>query len=198
MTAGIEHDPIALIRRVFAERGDSGYGGEDVSQRQHALQAAHLARESGADPGLIAAALLHDLGHLLHDLPDDSPELGIDDHHEGLAARWLSRSFGDEVVEPVRLHVAAKRFLCAVEPSYRDRLSASSRVSLGLQCGPMTAEEVARFRSNPHHEAAVSLRRWDDRAKAPDLVVPDLDSYLPDLEAALAPRPLKDDRRADP
>jgi phosphonate degradation associated HDIG domain protein len=185
-----EHsEPVDQIRRMFADRGDSGYGGEAVTQRQHALQAAHLARESGAGPELIAAALLHDIGHLLHDLPDEAPDEGIDDHHEGLAARWLARHFGEAVVEPVRLHVAAKRYLCAVDPDYFGTLSRPSVVSLGLQGGPMSPEEVGRFRQSPHHEAAVSLRRWDDLAKDPVAVVPGVDDYLPTLEAALAARP---------
>jgi phosphonate degradation associated HDIG domain protein len=188
-------DTIATIRRLFLDRGHAEYGGEAVSQLQHALQAAHLARQSGAAPSLIAAALLHDIGHLLHDLPEDAAEQGIDDHHEGLAGRWLSRHFGDEVVDPVRLHVAAKRYLCAVEPMYREQLSPPSQLSLQLQGGPMTALEVELFRSSPHHEAAVSLRRWDDEAKDPDADVPEFDSYLPILEAVLAPA---DAPRADP
>lgn len=177
--------PVAQILRMFADRGDSGYGGEAVTQRQHALQAAHLARQAGAAPGLIAAALLHDIGHLLHDLPDQAPDEGIDDHHEGLAARWLSRAFAEDVVEPVRLHVAAKRYLCAVDPAYLDTLSRPSVVSLRLQGGPMSDEEVERFRASPHHEAAVSLRRWDDLAKDPDAEVPGVDDYLTILESAL-------------
>ncbi|MEW4568200.1 phosphonate degradation HD-domain oxygenase [Tautonia sp. JC769] len=188
-------DAIATIRRLFLDRGHAEYGGEAVSQLQHALQAADLARRSGAAPALIAAALLHDIGHLLHDLPEDATQQGVDDHHEGLAGRWLSRHFGAEVVEPVRLHVAAKRFLCAVEPMYREQLSPPSRLSLQLQGGPMAAEEVEQFRSSPHHEAAVSLRRWDDEAKDPNADVPEFDTYLPLLEAALAPA---DSRRADP
>ncbi|RUL89184.1 phosphonate degradation HD-domain oxygenase [Tautonia sociabilis] len=180
--------PVQEIRRLFADRGGSGYGGEAVSQLQHALQAAHLARESGASDNLVAAALLHDVGHLLHDLPDEAPDSGIDDRHEGLAARWLSRWFGPEVVEPVRLHVAAKRFLCAVDPAYFASLSLPSQVSLQLQGGPMADVEVEHFRCLPHHEAAVSLRRWDDLAKDPDAEVPGIDAYLPLLEQALTLR----------
>ncbi|WP_169975797.1 phosphonate degradation HD-domain oxygenase [Tautonia rosea] len=188
-------ETLATIRRLFLDRGHAEYGGEAVSQLQHALQAAHLARQSGAEPSLIAAALLHDIGHLLHDLPEDAAEQGIDDHHEGLAGRWLAQHFGPAVVDPVRLHVAAKRYLCAVEPSYRDQLSPPSQLSLQLQGGPMSAEEVERFRASPHHEAAVSLRRWDDEAKDPNASVPDFDTYLPVLEAALISA---DAPRADP
>ena len=129
---------IEQIRTLFAERGDSAYGGEAVSQREHALQAAHFARQSGASAALITAALLHDIGHLLHHLPDHAPDEGVDDLHEKLAGRWLARWFGAEVVEPVRMHVDAKRYLCAVEPDYRQQLSPASLVSLALQGGPMT------------------------------------------------------------
>lgn len=177
---------VARVLQLFAERGDSDYGSESVNQREHALQAAHLARQAGADAALVAAALLHDVGHLLHNLPDDAPEQGIDDRHEELGHRWLARHFRPEVAEPVRLHVAAKRYLCSVDDEYYEHLSESSRVSLALQGGPMSAEEAEGFRASPHFEAALRLRRWDDEAKDPDLVVPGLIAYVPDLEAALA------------
>jgi phosphonate degradation associated HDIG domain protein len=167
---------------LFAERGDSTYGGEAVSQRAHALQAAHFARRAGAGPAVIVAALLHDVGHLLHNLPDDAPDQGVDDRHEDLAARWLAHRFGPDVVEPARLHVAAKRYLCAVEPGYYDALSAPSKVSLHLQGGPMSAEETEQFRASPHAESAVILRRCDDAAKVPELVVPELEEYVPWIE----------------
>jgi phosphonate degradation associated HDIG domain protein len=177
---------VERILRLFADRGDSAYGGEAVSQRAHALQAAHFAEQSGASPALVSAALLHDVGHLLHNLPNDSPDRGVDDHHEALAQRWLVRWFDADVVEPVRLHVAAKRYLCAAEPGYLNQLSESSLVSLNLQGGPMSAGELAEFRRSPHFEAAVALRRWDDAAKVPDMVVPGVEHYVPFLEQALA------------
>lgn len=176
------------IIELFRRAGDSQYGHEAVSQREHALQAAHLAERSGADASLITAALLHDLGHLLHHLPDDAPERGIDDRHERLAAGWLARRFGPAVVEPVRLHVAAKRFLCTVEPKYRDRLSVPSLRSYELQGGPMTPAEVAEFRAHPQHQAALALRRWDDEAKVPQLPAPPLEHFAAYIEQALAAR----------
>lgn len=179
-------DVVALLRNLFEERGDSAYGGEAVSQRQHALQAAHLAAQSNAGDSLVVAALLHDVGHLLHHLPDNAPDEGVDDLHENLAGRWLARWFPDEVVEPVRLHVAAKRYLCAVDPSYEARLSGPSQHSLELQGGPMTREEVARFQSSFHHKAAVALRHWDDAAKDPAAAVAPFETYIPMLEATLA------------
>jgi phosphonate degradation associated HDIG domain protein len=173
------------ILGLFADRGDSAYGGEPVSQIEHALQAAALARRDGAGVTLVTASLLHDVGHLLHDLPDDAPGRGVDDTHETLAARWLSRWFGPEVIEPVRLHVDAKRYLCAVEPEYLGRLSEPSVLSLRLQGGAMTADEVHAFRGSPYVAEAVALRRWDDEAKDPELVVPDLESYVTVIEETL-------------
>lgn len=182
-------EAIAEIRRLFAERGDSAYGGEPVSQRDHALQAAHLARCAGASGSLIVAALLHDVGHLLHNLPDDAPDQGVDDRHEGLGARWLARWFGDDVVEPARLHVESKRYLCAVDPSYAEKLSEASQLSLKLQGGPMGAHEIEGFRASPHFAAALALRGWDDEAKVPAAVVDGLDAYLEFIEAALRTSP---------
>jgi phosphonate degradation associated HDIG domain protein len=180
--AGTRSALVGEILELFAARGDSGYGGEAVSQREHALQAAHFARQAGASPALVVAALLHDVGHLLHDLPEDAPDRGMDDRHEELAARWLAARFGPEVVEPARLHVAAKRYLCAVEPGYHEALSAPSKLSLRLQGGPMSPDEAGRFRASPHGEAAVLLRRCDDSAKVPDLAVPGLEAYVPWIE----------------
>jgi len=170
------------ILTLFAARGHSGYGGEVVTQRERALQAAYFARQFRASPALVVAALLHDVGHLLHDLPDDAPEQGVDDLHEELAARWLAGRFGPEVVEPARLHVEAKRYLCAVEPGYYDALSEPSKISLRLQGGPMSPDEAERFRTSPHGEAAVTLRRCDDSAKVPDLAVPGIEEYVPWIE----------------
>lgn len=180
------HDVVDRILQLFRERGDSEYGGEAVTQLEHALQAAHFARRTGAGAALVTAALLHDIGHLLHELPDDAPELGVDDRHEELGRCWLARWFGPDVVEPVQRHVDAKRYLCAVEPEYRQQLSAPSLLSLQLQGGPMSADEAAAFRSSPHCAAAVALRRWDDAAKVPGMVVAGIEDYVTDLEEALA------------
>ena len=173
------------ILRLFQARGHDAYLGEPVSQAEHALQAAHLAVLGGAPDALVLASLLHDVGHLLHDLGDDVADRGIDARHERSGGSWLARNFGPEVAEPARLHVDAKRYLCAVEPSYLDGLSAASKQSLALQGGPMIPEEIRRFEANPHHLEAVRLRRWDDEAKVPGLEVPGLESYLGRLVAML-------------
>ena len=162
---------------LFQSRGDSQYGGEAVTQLEHALQAASLAEREQAAPELIVAALLHDIGHLLHNLPDFAPETGIDDHHETSAGHFLRKHFPDAVTEPVRMHVAAKRYLCAVESDYLQQLSQPSITSLGLQGGPMSSEEVAEFRSQPFYQAAVRLRRWDDGAKDPTMVTPPISHF---------------------
>jgi len=166
------------IVALFETRGNSQYGGECVTQREHALQSALLAENENASPALITAALLHDVGHLLHDLPVDAPDSGVDDHHEKSGCAYLAKFFGKEVTEPIRLHVPAKRYLCTVESTYRDGLSPPSIVSLDLQGGSMTDAEVAEFERNPFYGDAVRLRRWDDAAKIPELPTPALSHFL--------------------
>jgi phosphonate degradation associated HDIG domain protein len=173
------------IRNLFETSGGSLYGGEAVTQLEHALQAAMMAEGEAAGPHLIAAALLHDVGHLLHDLPDDAPDAGVDDVHEELAHRYLSRHFGPQVTEPVRLHVDAKRYLCAVEPAYWASLSPVSQQSLELQGGVFSAAEASEFERSPFFEQGVWLRRWDDRAKVVGLATPSLDHFLAYARMAL-------------
>ncbi len=173
------------ICELFATKGHAAYIGEPVSQLEHALQSAHHAEQSGASDELIVAALLHDIGHLVHKLPDDCADQGIDDRHEALGQAWLKKHFGPAVTEPIRLHVAAKRYLCATDADYHDQLSPASRQSLALQGGPFGNDETRDFESNPHFKDAVALRRWDDLAKVPELDVPPLDHYRPTLERAL-------------
>jgi phosphonate degradation associated HDIG domain protein len=178
-------DPVSHILECFRLRGDSGYGNEAVSQLEHALQAAYAAEQAGASPQLIAACLLHDVGHLLHDLPEDAPDQGIDDEHEQLGAAWLVEHFVPEVVEPIRLHVAAKRYLCAVDSEYLSHLSPPSVKSLHLQGGPMTQSQSDHFELHPHFKAAVQLRRIDDQAKIPNLETPTLSHFEQYLSQSL-------------
>ncbi len=184
------HAVIENVLQLFRDQGSSLYGGEQVTQLEHALQAAFMARRARSKSSLVVAALLHDVGHLLHDLPDDAPDQGIEDRHEELAAEWLALRFHPGVVEPARLHVAAKRYLYAVEPEYRHRLSPPSLLSLQLQGGPMSSEEVEQFRALPHFADAVLLRRWDEAAKIPGHPVPPIEDYLDDLEHELLSEPV--------
>jgi phosphonate degradation associated HDIG domain protein len=177
-------DPIDEILALYGHKGDWSYG-EGVSMRQHSLQAAWLAEQEDAGAALIVAALLHDIGHLLHDLPEDIADRGVDAQHESIASAWLSQHFPPAVSEPVRLHVAAKRYLCAVEPDYFGSLSPASLQSLDLQGGPMLPDEVERFAREPFGPAALRLRRWDDLAKLVGLKTPDFAYYRPAMEAVL-------------
>ena len=165
------------IRELFATRGHEAYVGEPVSQLEHALQAAYHAEQSGASDALVVAALLHDVGHLIHKLPEDAADHGIDTRHEKLGQAWLARYFNSDVTEPIRLHVAAKRYLCATDPDYLQQLSPASIQSLQLQGGPFTPAEIDEFQRNPWYRDAVELRRWDDLAKVPGMKVPLLDHY---------------------
>lgn len=177
--------PVDEICALYEGRGGELYGGEQVTQLAHALQCVASAEAEGASPALIAAALLHDIGHLLHKLGDDAAERGVDDRHQVGGAKWLRRWFGPEVTEPIRLHVDAKRYLCAVEPGYFDTLSPGSVRSLELQGGRFESDGAAEFIAQPHAADAVRLRRWDEAAKVPGLATPDLRHCRRYLEACL-------------
>jgi phosphonate degradation associated HDIG domain protein len=166
------------IHAAFARRGHEGYG-EGVSQLDHALQCGMFAQRDGAPLALVAAAFLHDIGHLLHDLPQDIADTGLDTQHESTGSAWLSQYFGPEVTEPVRMHVAAKRYLCGKEADYFAKLSKDSVLSLSLQGGPMSAAEIAEFERQPHWQEAVRLRRYDEGAKVKALQTPPLSHFMP-------------------
>lgn len=168
---------VDYIIDLFNNKGGELYGGEAVTQLQHGLQAAHHAYLAKSSDALIAAALLHDIGHLIHDLPDDATDKGIDDLHEQLGAEFLETYFIQEVVESVKLHVDAKRYLCLVEPGYYDTLSPVSQASLLLQGGVMNTKEKENFEKNKFYKEAVVLRKWDDLAKDPDLSTNNIEFY---------------------
>ena len=166
------------IRALYGARGSAAYFGERVSMTEHGLQAAYFAQLGGGAPAQVVAALLHDIGHLLESVPDDLGDWTSDAHHEQLGARWLARYLRPEVCEPVRLHVAAKRYLCATDTRYVGELSSASVHTLKLQGGAMTPAEVAQFESERYFTQAVSVRRWDDAGKVAGLATPALDEYL--------------------
>ncbi|MBV8658533.1 MAG: phosphohydrolase [Burkholderiales bacterium] len=170
------------IETLFADAGERLYGGEAISQAAHALQSAQLAERDGCSDALIAACLLHDLGHMVFEQGDDDVRAGQDDLHQYRILPFLRGLFDDAVLGPIGLHVDAKRYLSAVEPEYLASLSDASIASLALQGGVMDAAQAERFIQQPHAEAAVRLRRYDDAAKVPDLVTPGLDHYLPLLQ----------------
>jgi len=176
------------IEQLFQERGHRAYDGEPVSQLQHALQTATLAEQAGASPQLITAALLHDLGHLIAGRPGTPTLAGLDDKHQYFVLPFLRGLFGAAVLEPIRLHVEAKRYLCFVEPPYEAALSADSRRSLALQGGSFDAGQAIDFASMPGAPDAIRLRRWDDQAKTPGRVTEPLAYYL-DIAERVARRP---------
>lgn len=158
---------IEEITELFQTQGAVQYGSEAISQLQHALQCAHLAERAGASAELTAAALLHDLGHLLSSPPASGKSTAADDLHQYLALPFLRGVFPDAVLEPIRMHVDAKRYLCHVDRHYRSSLSPASVRSLALQGGSFSEEEAAAFIKQPFAADAVALRRWDDLAKDP-------------------------------
>lgn len=168
---------LCTIQALFADKGELQYG-EDVTQLQHALQCAHLAEQEGASESLVVAALLHDMGHMIHRDAARAIEQGQDDHHEVLGAKWLARCFSPAVTEPIRLHVQAKRYLCLREPAYAAALSSLSKITLQLQGGLMTEVDALAFESQPYAMDAVRLRRWDDHGKLAHVTTPTLQHYL--------------------
>tara|TARA_R110000868_G_scaffold14669_4_gene67933 strand:+ start:8741 stop:9301 length:561 start_codon:yes stop_codon:yes gene_type:complete len=166
--------------------GVARYGMEAINQLEHALQCAARAEAEASGPALITAALLHDIGHLVHKL-GIAAERGIDDRHEALGGKMLNKWFGSDVVLPVALHVDAKRYLCTAEDGYFDRLSPASVRSLKLQGGPFTRSQALEFIARPGGEDAVRLRRWDEEAKVKGLETPSLDHFRPYVETCLKP-----------
>ena len=167
---------IEAIAQLFAGPGSRDYLGEAVTIGEHMRQAGALAEAAGAPAPLVAAALLHDVGHLRHE---------TDARHGPAGAQWLGQWFGPAVTEPVRLHVAAKRYLCATEPGYAATLSPASVYTLGVQGGPMQGAELEEFTASPYAADAVRVRRWDDQAKDPQAGAPEFSHFRPLLSNLL-------------
>jgi gamma-butyrobetaine dioxygenase len=182
--------PVEAIAELFGSVGARDYLGEPVTVAAHLLQAGALAEAAGAPPPLIAAALLHDVGHLPGVGARSGRELmaGMDNHHAAQGAAWLARWFPPPVTEPVRLHVAAKRYLCATEAAYFALLSPASVYTLSVQGGPMSEAEAREFERVRFAAGAVAVRRWDDQAKDPAAALPDFAHFRPLLEKELLGR----------
>jgi phosphonate degradation associated HDIG domain protein len=180
MTGG---DIIGLIAEIFERRGAEAYAGEALTVAEHMLQTAALAQAEGAPDTLVAAALLHDIGHFTSEFGEYSPDETEDKLHDESGAAVLEAFFPPAVTACVRLHVAAKRYLCATEPAYYDTLSAASKHSLALQGGPMSMSEIAAFRAVDFYEDAVRLRRWDDSGKQVGLQTMTFEDFRPLLES---------------
>ncbi|MFM0041053.1 HD domain-containing protein [Paraburkholderia sediminicola] len=170
---------VAFIGDIFARRGGEEYLGEGVTMAEHMLQAAHLAEQSGGSDTIIVAALLHDIGHFTSEFGAFSMNDTQDRYHDAAGAVIVERFFPRVVTDCVRLHVAAKRYLCAVDPHYFAKLSPASVHSLRLQGGPMTDEEIARFSQNPNLEDVIKVRRVDDAGKIAGAHTPDFAHYAP-------------------
>jgi len=175
---------ISDICILFGRKGGRAYDGEPVTQLEHALQAAARAEEASAPPALVSAALLHDLGHLLNDQGDTPTLRGVDDLHQLAAPPFLRTLYGDDVLAPIKLHVDAKRYLCATRVGYFEALSVDSKRSLALQGGIFGTEEAAAFIAQPYAQDAVAIRLWDDLAKVAGAATPPLAHFVPILEAA--------------
>ncbi len=156
------------IEDIFNRRGAESYLGEDVTMAQHMLQAAQCAEESGADESLIVAALLHDIGHYKNEIPETALAKGINNYHEEAGANFLEDYFPVSVIEPIRQHVSAKRYLCAVKSNYFQSLSVASVHTLNLQGGPMNENEIKEFEKNAYLDECIKLRYWDEDAKDPE------------------------------
>ncbi len=174
---------IDFILDLFARRGAQEYMGEAVTMSQHMEQSAACAVADGAPDSLVISALLHDIGHFIGEHPIEALENGIDNNHEEVGARYLEPYFPASITGPIRLHVAAKRYLCATDNEYLGCLSDASVNSLKVQGGPMSRIEVEQFEANPYHKDAVQLRLYDDDGKVAGLTIKPVTDYRASLES---------------
>lgn len=185
MTLDKQNLALTDLVEIYTGRATGLYGLTSINQLAHAVQSAHHARAQGLTSSVVVAALLHDIGHMVHQLGEHPAALGIDDAHEVVGATWLARYFEQDVTEPIRLHVAAKRYLCTVETDYFAKLSKDSVESLALQGGQMSETEVSAFKQSPYWQDAVALRRIDEIAKDPKGPIPPFSEFMPEILSTL-------------
>ena len=173
------------IEDIFLRRGAESYLGEQVTMAQHMLQTAQCGEKEGADNDQIVASLLHDIGHYKNEIPESSLAKGINNFHEEAGANFLEEYFPVSVVEPIRQHVAAKRYLCAVDSDYFNHLSPASVHTLVLQGGAMSDKEIKEFEKNDYLDQCINLRYWDDQAKDPKRKTPSFSYYRPIIESLI-------------
>ena len=173
---------VDFIGDIFSRRGADSYLGEAVTMSEHMLQGAQLAEQAGASDEVVAAILLHDIGHYTSEFPEDSLEKGINNYHDEAGAAVLQAWFPSLVTDCVKYHVAAKRYLCAVDPDYFGKLSDASVHTLKLQGGPMSEEEVRDFEKLPYRKEIVQVRLWDDEGKVAGVETPGFAYYAPLLQ----------------
>ena len=170
---------VAFLGDIFDRRGGEEYLGEPVTMAQHMLQGATFAEQGGLDEEIIVGALLHDVGHFTSEFGTYHPTDTKDRHHENAGAEVLAPFFPSVITDCVKYHVAAKRYLCATKPDYFARLSAASVHTLELQGGPMSAEEVTAFESNPNLKKIIQVRYLDEAGKVADMETPDYWHFAP-------------------
>ncbi len=176
---------VEQILDAFAKCGHLDYG-ENISMKEHMLQTAFLADENDEDNNVVVAALLHDFGHLICNMPNNTFDEGSDNYHEELGANALQDWFEDDIVDAVRLHVDAKRYLCAANPKYKDKLSKASITTMAIQGGPMNQREMLAFRRKKGHRIAIRIRTYDDLGKMPEMQRPGLEHYIPKIRECLS------------
>ena len=170
---------VARLQVLFESNGAADYLGEPVTLAEHMLQGAAIAEKRGLADSVIVAALLHDIGHLESPRGTFSMDDNHDRVHEEAGADFLQPYLPAAVVDCVRLHVAAKRYLCATRPDYLRCLSDASIHSLQLQGGPMGDDEVTAFAREPNLEAILQVRYLDDSGKRQDMQTPPVTRFLP-------------------
>ena len=176
---------VEQILDAFAKCGHLDYG-EHISMEEHMLQTAFLADENDEEDNVVVAALLHDFGHLICNMPNNTFGEGSDNYHEELGAKALQHWFEDDIVDAVRLHVDAKRYLCAANPKYKDKLSKASITTMAIQGGPMNKREMLAFRRKKGHRIAIRIRAYDDLGKMPEMRRPGLNYYIPKIKKCLS------------